>query len=225
MEGNRPVTDNKATVHLRAENGSLAALHVGNVTLGHLPAGIDGPTGTVLDGVLKPLGYVSADGIEIKHDDSGDETKTFGGDVVRTMQDRRDISFSFNIEHVDPTAWHAVFGAPQWYTPPAPTLRSATRDACAALRTLLRIMLWTLRTKLRPVGWRLADALVWPWVDPLAVRWIKLRRYPWRRLPGPVFRLWDKQFNHLHTEHGRPESLRKWARRCTAHVWKVLRHG
>lgn len=52
-----------------------------------------------------------------------------------------------------------------------------------------------------------------------------LRAYPWRRRPGPVFRLWDTEFNHMHTEHGRPEPLRKWLRRTTSYVWKVMRHG
>lgn len=52
-----------------------------------------------------------------------------------------------------------------------------------------------------------------------------LRAYPWRRLPGPKIRLWDKEFRHLHTQHGRPETLRKWLRRTTAYVWKVMRHG
>ncbi|ASR85773.1 hypothetical protein SEA_EDUGATOR_76 [Mycobacterium phage Edugator] len=214
------MTDRK-TVHLTADNGSVAALHIGSVTLG-APAGIDGPTGLVLDGVMKPAGYVSADGIDITYGD-GPDVAPFGGETLRTLQDRREVSFSINLEHVDPAAWHAVFGPLR--PPLAPTLRSATRDACAALRTLLRVLRITLHVALLETWWRLTDRLVWPWVDPLVVRCNTLRAYPWGRLPGPTVRLWSADLTHMHTEHGRPEPLRRWLRRTTAYAWKVLRHG
>ncbi|AXH67080.1 hypothetical protein SEA_THYATIRA_82 [Mycobacterium phage Thyatira] len=206
-------------MHITAENGSVAALNVGAVHIGR-PAGIDGATGTVLDG-LKPIGRISEDGIDIKCDD-GPDLEAFGGEKLRTLQDRRDISFSINLEHVDPAAWHAVLGVP---LRPAPTLRSATVDACDALCTLLRILLHTLHGEFRARRRGLADALVWWRVDPLADRVDALACYPWRRLPGPVFRLWDSEFTHLHTEHGQPEPLRTWLRRCVRHTWKALRHG
>ncbi|AVR77073.1 hypothetical protein SEA_LESTON_81 [Mycobacterium phage Leston] len=206
-------------LHITAENGSVAALNVGTVHIGRT-AGIDGATGTVLDG-LKPIGYMSADGIQIRTGDDH-ETLAWGGEAVRTLQDRRELSFSINLEHVDPAAWHAVLGIP---LRPAPTLRSATVDACDALRTLLRILLGTLRGALSYASWRLSEWLVWPWVDPLADRVDALVCYPWRRLPGPTIRLWDREFTHLHTEHGKPEPLRTWLRRTTRHTWKALRHG
>ncbi|AOQ28938.1 hypothetical protein SEA_WATERFOUL_81 [Mycobacterium phage Waterfoul] len=206
-------------MHITAENGSVAALNVGAVHIGRA-AGIDGATGTVLDG-LKPIGRISEDGIDIKCDD-GPDLEAFGGEKLRTLQDRRELSFSINLEHVDPAAWHAVLGIP---LRPAPTLRSATIDACDALRTLLRILLYTLHVEFR--AWRrgLADALVWWWVDPLADRVDALVCYPWRRLPGPTVRLWSADWTHMHTEHGKPEPLRTWLRRCARHTWKVLRHG
>ncbi|AXQ63251.1 hypothetical protein I5G72_gp22 [Mycobacterium phage Collard] len=215
------MTDHK-TVHLSAGNGSVAALHIGSVTLGP-PAGIDGPTGLVLDGAMQPLGYVTADGIDIKHDDDPD-VAAWGGEKVRTLQDRRELSFSINLAHVDPTAWHALFGAPQWWTP-EPTLRTATRDACAALRTLLRVLRSMLHVAALEACRRFADRLAWPWVNPLVARWIQLRHYPWRRLPGPTVRLWSADWKHMHTEHSRPEPLRRWLRRTTSYAWKVLRHG
>ncbi|AIM50417.1 hypothetical protein PBI_OMNICRON_84 [Mycobacterium phage Omnicron] len=211
------MTDHKAHVHLRADNGSVAALHVGNITLGSP----DNPTGLVLDGTMKPVGRMSADGIEIKYTDRPD-VSLFGDEKLRTLQDRRDISFSLNLERVNPAAWHAAFGAPP---APAPTLRSAAIDACAALRTLLCVLRITLRVALLETWWRLDDLLLWSWIDPLRERWEALRRYPWRRLPGYEIRLWDKEFTHLYTEHGKPEPLRKWARRTTSYAWKVLRHG
>ncbi|QFG11702.1 hypothetical protein SEA_GUANICA15_93 [Mycobacterium phage Guanica15] len=147
--------------------------------------------------------------------------------VVRTVQERRELSFSLQFPRQPQT------GMPLWLaqmfgivvTPAPPTVREAAVDVWDALRVLMRVLFAALAAVFAAVGDRVAD---W-WYDAVygaLDRWDALRApYSWGRLPGPVLRWWDAEFNLLHVTRYPRERVRVWLRRLAAHVWQAVRHG
>ncbi|APD18246.1 hypothetical protein SEA_HAMMY_84 [Mycobacterium phage Hammy] len=170
--------------------------------------------------------------------------------VVRTVQGPRSITFPYTFDgtrqrHVtaaeklrrraslDPyaAAWHVIFGVD--VRPARPTVREALVDVWDALRALWFVLVEVVvelavaaYPKVRTFRTRLADVLLWSWLDPLLDRWDALRApYVWGRRPGPLVRFWDADYNLVATHQGVRESVGAWLRRIVAHVWQALRHG
>ncbi|ASR85686.1 hypothetical protein SEA_AMGINE_86 [Mycobacterium phage Amgine] len=140
---------------------------------------------------------------------------------------------------LDPYAavWHLIFGVD--IRPARPTIREALVDVWDALRALVLVVVAVVGErvppKLRTFGTRAADVLWWSWVDPLldgaewlwaaakragwalrdgvVDRWDILRWWQWRRLPGPVVRLWTAEMVYVATMPAGRESWASWRRR------------
>ncbi|QFG11504.1 hypothetical protein I5G87_gp80 [Mycobacterium phage Ekdilam] len=134
---------------------------------------------------------------------------------------------------LDPYAamWHLIFGVD--VRPARPTVREALVDVWDALRALWFVLVEVVvelavaaYPKVRTFRTRLADVLLWSWLDPLGDRWDALRApYTWGRLPGPLLRFWTAEFGLLHTEAMPRERVAVWLRRVVVHVWRAVRHG
>ncbi|AHB79623.1 hypothetical protein PBI_VALIDUS_93 [Mycobacterium phage Validus] len=177
---------------------------------------------------FKAVGTMSEDGPTIAS--AGGGLVPWQSQMVSVLQERREVSFSFNLprQHGGPPLWLAqLFGLT--LTPAPPTVREAAVDVWDALRTLLRVLWAVLRPLPGRVGERVADAwfdAVYGAYDAVLSRWEALRApYVWGRLPGPMLRTWDADFNLVSVTRFAPEGRRVWLRRIVAHVWRAVRHG
>lgn len=72
----------------------------GGVYYGILTATLPTDASTALDAALKPLGYISEDGIQPSRDTSIDKIKAFGGDVVAALLSDDARGFEFTLIEV-----------------------------------------------------------------------------------------------------------------------------
>jgi hypothetical protein len=83
-----------------------------------LPEDVDEP----LDAAFKNLGYVSADGVEVKIDSSTQPIEVWGGDEIGTLRDKFSITYSMKLFQVlSPEVNAAIFGADNVATQAATT--------------------------------------------------------------------------------------------------------
>jgi len=93
-----------------------------------LPSDVDEP----LDDAFKNLGYVSADGVEVKVDSSTKPIEVWGGDEIGTLRDKFSISYSMKLFQVlSPAVNAAIFGAGNVST------QAATTDQGNRLRVIM----------------------------------------------------------------------------------------
>ncbi|AXH48171.1 hypothetical protein SEA_MYNX_88 [Mycobacterium phage Mynx] len=135
--------------------------------------------------------------------------------TVRTLQERREVSFSLQFPRQPQT------GMPLWLaqlfgvvvTPAPPTVREAAVDVWNALRVLLRLVWAVVRGAVTAAADRVGDwwfGVVYGAFD----RWDVLRGWGWRRqLVGPTVTLWSASFIYQYTVPRRRETWREWLRR------------
>ncbi|ASR85392.1 hypothetical protein SEA_TIERRA_94 [Mycobacterium phage Tierra] len=160
-----------------------------------------------------PVGHLSVDSIEVKRDALPD-LQPWGGEPVRTLQERRELSFKINVDNrgINPAVWHALFGlpAPQ---PAPPTAREALVDIWDSLRALVLALVAVVKGLPRRARW-LAEDVYDGVLDAIEDRWHVLRSHVWRRkATGPLVRFWDAEYTHLATMPRPLESWRTWALR------------
>ncbi len=165
-----------------------------------LPAdrsGIEGPTGTILDGVIDTTRGVLIDGVLWTEDSKAPQW--VNATIAATLTELSEsLSMLLGLE----------------LQPKRPTVREAFVDACDALRTLLCVLVTAVRSAVRRAGGAVAD------------RWELLRERDWRRLRGPVLRFWSHEFVLLHTVRDPwVEPRRDWLRRQGRFVLWVVRNG
>ncbi|QXO14015.1 hypothetical protein SEA_ILLUMINE_91 [Mycobacterium phage Illumine] len=164
-----------------------------------------------------PGGYVTADEPIATFTAEGEDKALYPwqAQVVRTMQERREVSFSLQFPRQPqpgPPLWLAqLFGVV--VTPAPPTVREAAVDVWDALRVLLRVV-WV---AVRGAAQAAADRVLDGWFDVVYGafdRWDLLRVWKWRRqLVGPVVRLWGIDFELMAVASRRRETWREWLRR------------
>lgn len=164
---------------------------------------------------FKPVGYVSADEPIAKLSVPEGDVPPWQAQTVRTLQERREISFAFNLPRQ-----HGA-SAPQWLyqlfgvqvTPKQPTLREAAVDLWDALRALVLALVAVAKGLPRRARW-LAEDVYDGVLDAIEDRWHVLRSHVWRRKhTGPLVRFWDADMVRLATMPRPLESWRTWALR------------
>ncbi|UTN93283.1 hypothetical protein SEA_SUNFLOWER1121_91 [Mycobacterium Phage Sunflower1121] len=193
-----------ARLSAKGSTRSLYSFDQGRATLAVAPIGGEG---------FAPVGHVSVDSIEVKRDSLPD-LQPWGGEAVRTLQDRRELSFKINVDNrgINPAVWHALFGLPV-PQPAPPTAREALVDIWDALRALVLALVVVAKGLPRRARW-LAEDVYDGVLDAIEDRWHVLRSHVWRRKhTGPLVRFWDADMVRLATMPRPLESWRTWALR------------
>ncbi|QIG61601.1 hypothetical protein SEA_XIMENITA_93 [Mycobacterium phage Ximenita] len=162
---------------------------------------------------FKPVGYVSADEPIAKLSVPEGDVPPWQAQTVRTLQERREISFSFNMprQHGYPQWLYQLFGVQ--VTPKQPTVREAAVDLWDALRALVLALVAVAKGLPRRARW-LAEDVYDGVLDAIEDRWHVLRSHVWRRKhTGPLVRFWDADMVRLATMPRPRESWRTWALR------------
>ncbi|ASR85102.1 hypothetical protein SEA_PHELPSODU_84 [Mycobacterium phage PhelpsODU] len=162
---------------------------------------------------FEPVGYVSADEPIAKLSVPEGELLPWQAQTVRTLQERREISFSFNLprQHGYPQWLYQLFGVQ--VTPKQPTVREAAVDLWDALRALVLAFVAVAKGLPQRARW-LAEDVYDGALDAIEDRWHVLRSHVWRRkATGPLVRFWDAEYTHLATMPRPLESWRTWALR------------
>ncbi|QWK51420.1 hypothetical protein SEA_STINSON_88 [Mycobacterium phage Stinson] len=164
-----------------------------------------------------PGGYVTADEPIATFTAEGEDKALYPwqAQVVRTMQERREVSFSLQFPRQPqprPPLWLAqLFGV--FVTPAPPTVREAAVDVWDALRVLLRVV-WV---SVRGAAQAAADIVLGWWFDVVygvLDRWGVLRGWGWRRqLVRPIVRLCGIELMLMAPTSARRETWREWLRR------------